>query len=176
MANIKTVKVKDLVPYAQNAKVHTDKQVRQIAESIKKYGMNSLIQVWPDPEGKLIVVVGNGRLSALKQLGVKTTEVEVLDHLTNDERKAYGLIDNQLTLNTPFDMDKLNMELENLGPDIDLSEYGLHLKLADEASTSGDMELNDEYAIQIMVDDQNDVENTFAKLQAEGYKCQIVNI
>lgn len=132
MANIKTVKVKDLVPYAQNAKVHTDKQVRQIAESIKKYGMNSLIQVWPDATGNLIVVVGNGRLEALKKLGVKTTEVEVLDHLTDDERKAYGLIDNQLTLNTPFDMDKLNMELENLGPDIDLSEFDLHLTLADE--------------------------------------------
>ena len=132
MANIKTVNIDELIPYEYNAKVHTSKQINQIAESIKQYGMNSLIQVWPDPEGRLIVVVGNGRLAALKKLRVKTTEVEVLDHLTDDERKAYGLIDNQLTLNTPFDMDKLNMELENLGPDIDLSEFDLHLTLADE--------------------------------------------
>lgn len=118
------VKVNDLKPYKNNAKIHTSEQIEQIKRSIKEFGMNDPIAIWGKEN---IIVEGNGRLEALKQLGYTEVDCIRLDHLTDEERKAYTLVHNKLTMNTDFDIDILNGELTEI-EDIDMSDFGFELE------------------------------------------------
>ena len=82
--------------------------------------MNDPVAIWGD---KNIIIEGHGRLEALKELGYTEVDCIRLDHLTEEERKAYTLAHNKLTLNTKFDIDLLEQELESL-MDIDMSDFG----------------------------------------------------
>ena len=108
-----------LKPYENNAKIHTPEQIEQIKKSITDFGMNDPIAVWGSDN---IIVEGHGRLMACKELGLKTIPVIRLDGLTDDQRKAYTLVHNQTTMNTGFDIDILNDELENI--ELDMSDFG----------------------------------------------------
>jgi DNA modification methylase len=123
--NIKIEKINldDLKPYEKNAKIHTKEQLGQIKKSIKKFGMNDPIGIWGKEN---IIVEGHGRLEALKQLGYNEVPCIRLDHLTDEERKAYTLAHNKLTMNTDFDFDILGEELESI-VDIDMSDFGFDL-------------------------------------------------
>lgn len=111
--------INDLTPYEKNAKIHTPEQIEQIKASIKQFGMNDPIGVWGE---KNIIVEGHGRLMALKEMGHKEVDCIRLDHLSDDERKAYTLAHNKLTLNTDFDFDALQAELDAI--ELDMTEFG----------------------------------------------------
>ena len=112
--------VNDITPYEKNAKIHTEEQIEQIKKSIQEFGMNDPIAVWGD---KNTIVEGHGRLEALKQLGYTEVDCIRLDHLTDEERKAYTLAHNKINMNTGFDIDLLDEELDSI-EDIDMSEFG----------------------------------------------------
>lgn len=114
------LKIGELKPYEKNAKIHTKEQVEQIKNSIKQFGMNDPIAVWGENN---LIVEGHGRLEALKSLGYEEVECIRLDHLTDEERKAYTLAHNKLTMNTDFDLDILNFELEDI-KEIDMEQFG----------------------------------------------------
>ena len=122
------LKINDLKPYKNNAKIHTPEQIEQIKKSIKEFGMNDPIAVWGEDN---LIVEGHGRIEALKQLGYTEVDCIRLDHLTDEERKAYTLAHNKLTMNTDFDFDILNSELEDI-EDIDMSDFGFDLDFEDE--------------------------------------------
>ena len=112
--------INDITPYEKNAKIHTEEQIEQIKKSIQEFGMNDPIAVWGD---KNTIVEGHGRLEALKQLGYTEVDCIRLDHLTDEERKAYTLAHNKINMNTGFDIDLLDEELDSI-EDIDMSEFG----------------------------------------------------
>lgn len=114
------IKINDLKPYEKNAKIHTREQIEQIKASINQFGMNDPIAVWGEEN---LIVEGHGRLEALKELGFKEVECIRLDHLTDEERKAYTLAHNKLTMNTDFDFDLLDVELEEI-TNIDMESFG----------------------------------------------------
>jgi len=106
----KKLNVSSLIPYASNARTHTDEQINQIAASIKEFGITNPILI--DQEGGIIA--GHGRVLALNKLGIdKTPCIELVD-LTEAQRKAYVLADNQIALNAGWDLDLLKIELEGL--------------------------------------------------------------
>lgn len=110
---------KALKPYARNAKLHPAEQVEQIKKSISEFGFNDPIAVY----GKNEIVEGHGRLLAVMEMDdVQTVPVIRLDHLSDEERRAYSLVHNKLTMNSPFDIDMLSLELEDI--DIDMTEFG----------------------------------------------------
>ena len=113
------IPVEQLKPYEKNAKIHTQEQIEQIKKSIQEFGMNDPIGIWGKDN---LIVEGHGRLQACKELGMKEVPVIRLDDLTDEQRRAYTLVHNQTTMNTGFDLDVLNEELENLS--IDMTEYG----------------------------------------------------
>lgn len=115
---VEYIPIEDIKPYEKNAKIHTKEQIEQIKKSIKEFGMNDPIGIWRDN----IIIEGHGRLMACKELGMEEVPVIRLDNLTDDQRKAYTLIHNQTTMNTGFDIDILNEELENI--ELDMSLFG----------------------------------------------------
>ena len=115
---IEYVSLSEIKPYEYNAKIHTEEQIGQIIESIREFGMNDPIGVWNDE-----IVEGHGRYIAAKKMGMKTVPIIRLDNLNDEQRKAYMLIHNKLTMNTDFDFDILEKELDKLDS-IDMSFYG----------------------------------------------------
>lgn len=115
---------KVLKPYANNAKIHTAEQVEQIKKSIREFGFNDPIAVWHENE----IVEGHGRLlAAMEMEEVEQIPVIRLDDLTDEQRKAYMLVHNKLTMNTDFDLDLLNLELDDIA-DIDMEQFGFELE------------------------------------------------
>lgn len=109
-----------LKPYVNNAKIHTPEQVEQIKKSIREFGFNDPIAIWHDNE----IVEGHGRLLAAMEINeVQTIPVIRLNGLTDKQRQAYMLVHNKLTMNTGFDFDLLQEELNSL--DLDLSDFDL---------------------------------------------------
>lgn len=118
---IEYVGIDTIHPYKNNAKQHPKEQIEQIKESIRQFGMDDPIGVWNNE-----IVEGHGRLMACKELGMTEVPIIRLDHLTDEERKAYTLAHNQLTMNSDFDIDILNQELESFQT-IDMTAFGFEV-------------------------------------------------
>lgn len=123
---VQIMKTSDLIPYARNAKQHPEEQVAQIAASIREFGMNDPVAVWHDKDGTPVIVEGHGRVLALQKLNIEECPVICLDDLTDSQRKAYTLIHNKLTMNSGFDTQLLNVELDDLAAEFDMQEFGFN--------------------------------------------------
>jgi len=117
---IEWLSVETLIPYAKNARTHSDEQVAQIAGSIKEFGFNNPVLV----DKNNSVIAGHGRLMAARKLGMDKVPVVQLGHMTEAQRKAYVLADNRIALNSGWDTGMLSLELQDLKDDIDLSLLG----------------------------------------------------
>ena len=130
--------VGQLIPYARNARTHSDEQVSQIAASIREWGWTVPILV--DEGGSIIA--GHGRVLAAQRLGLAEVPVMVATGWTEAQRRAYVIADNKLALNAGWDTDLLKLELSDLkevGADLDLigfSDAELEVLLAP-AGTQG---------------------------------------
>lgn len=123
---IEQIPTSELKTYENNAKIHTAEQIEQIKKSISEFGMNDPIAVWKDN----IIIEGHGRLIACNELKIDTVPIIRLDHLTDEQRRAYALIHNKLTMNTGFDIDILNEELENI-VDVSMKDFGFEAVVSD---------------------------------------------
>jgi DNA modification methylase len=113
--------IEKLIPYARNPRTHADDQVAQIAASIAAFGFNNPILV----DTKAGIIAGHGRLLAARKLQLTEVPVIVLDHLTEAQKRAYILADNQLALNAGWDATLLATELAALQQeDFDISLIG----------------------------------------------------
>ena len=111
-----------LLPYARNARTHSEEQVAQIAASIAEFGFTNPILAGSDG----IIVAGHGRLAAAQKLGLERVPVVVLDHLTPTQRRALVIADNRIAENAGWDDAMLRIELEALqldGFDLDITGF-----------------------------------------------------
>ena len=110
-----------LIPYARNARTHSDEQVAQIAASIVEFGFTNPVLAGSDG----IVICGHGRLAAAQRLGLEQVPVVVLDHLTPTQRRALIIADNRIAENSGWDPELLRLEIEALQDDqFDISLTG----------------------------------------------------
>lgn len=119
MYEYKIVNIEDLIPYVNNSRTHSEEQVTQIASSIKEFGFTNPVLI--DEDGGIIA--GHGRVMGAKKLKHKEVPCVVLNGLTNAQKKACVIADNQLPLNAGWDLDMLKLEVESLKEvdfDIDL--------------------------------------------------------
>lgn len=115
--------VKDLIPYANNTRTHDDKQIKQIAASIKEFGFTNPILIGKDND----IIAGHGRVLAAEKIKLDQVPCIVLDGLTEAQKKAYIIADNKLALNAGWDEELLKIELEGLKDlDFDLSLIGFN--------------------------------------------------
>ncbi len=113
-----------LRPSDKNARTHSKKQIKQIAESITRFGFTNAVLITRDGG----IVAGHGRVTAAAQLGMKTVPVVVLDDLTDAEIRAYMIADNKLALNAGWDSTTLAIEMQGLldvGFDLELTGFSL---------------------------------------------------
>jgi len=110
-----------LIPYARNARTHSDEQVAQIAASIVEFGFTNPVLAGSDG----VIIAGHGRLAAAQRLGLAEVPVVVLDHLTPTQRRALIIADNRIAENSGWDPELRRLEIEALQDDqFDISLTG----------------------------------------------------
>jgi ParB family chromosome partitioning protein len=118
---IERKKVDDLIPYARNARTHSDEQVAQLAASIKEWGWTTPVLV--DEGGEIIA--GHGRVMAARKLNIDEIPTMTASGWSKAQKQAYVLADNQLPQNAGWDVDLLSVEMKDLDSDgFDLSLIG----------------------------------------------------
>lgn len=123
---IEYLALSEIKPYEKNAKLHPESQIEQIKKSIRDFGFNDPIAIWNDNE----IIEGHGRYQAATELGLETVPVIRLDNLTENQRKAYTLVHNKLTMNTGFDFENLVSELKEV-PEFEMEDFGFSAFLFD---------------------------------------------
>ena len=120
-----------LKPYEKNARKHQEADLSTIKASISEFGMSDPIGVWGKDN---IIVEGHGRYLACKELGIDKVPVIHLDHLTDEQRRAYTLAHNKTAERSEWDFDLLGDELADI-LDIDMSDFGFDLSEDEEEET-----------------------------------------
>ncbi|WP_298031772.1 site-specific DNA-methyltransferase [uncultured Desulfovibrio sp.] len=102
--------IEALLPYARNARTHSEAQVAQIAASMVEFGWTNPVLV----DGDNGIIAGHGRVMAARKLGLETVPVIELAHLSETQKRAYILADNKIALNAGWDEEMLRVELDAL--------------------------------------------------------------
>lgn len=118
---IEYVPITELKTYENNARKHEKADLQAIEKSIKQFGMCDPIGIWSD---KNIIVEGHGRLFALRELGHHEAPCIRLDHLTDQQRRAYALAHNKTAELSEWDFEKLESELARLVDDFEMNDFG----------------------------------------------------
>lgn len=115
-AELKILPLNIILPDPNNPRVHTEENIKEIAESIKTLGFNNPIQVVPTTDNKYKIVAGHGRYEALKSLGIKVVPSFILKHLEGDDARAMAanIADNEIALHSFYDEEKLATALNEL--------------------------------------------------------------
>lgn len=165
-----------LKPYEKNARKHQEKDLSTIKASITEFGMSDPIGVWGKDN---TIVEGHGRYLACKELGIEEVPVIHLDHLTDEQRRAYALAHNKTAEMSEWDIDLLGEELGDIF-DIDMSDFGFDMTEDEEESEPiNDEQLEDtakfEYTLKfgkttvIMTEDEyNELLNRYNEYSAEN--------
>lgn len=145
MNEIKFKLTKDLIPYVNNARTHSEVQIKQVASSIQEFGFTNPIII---DEGNTILA-GHGRLQAAQLLGLEQVPTQSVKGWSEAKKKAYILADNKLALNAGWDVELLKIELDTItGLDFDVELTGfaegevLNLNLGIE---EGEVNVEDEW-------------------------------
>lgn len=173
--NIVYKPIKQLKPYKKNAKKHNKEQVEKIANSIKEFGFTQPVII----DKNNSVVAGHGRILGAKKAGLKEVPTVCLEELTEEQIKAYRLVDNKLN-ESEWDFSLLDEELENLSEDIDMSLFGFD-DLMSEEELEEQMEKEVKFKAKekhlVIVSCKNEKETIKIQKEIEqlGYKCDIKN-
>ena len=119
---LELINIEKLIPYANNARTHSDEQIKKIRASLREFGFINPVLIDKDCG----IIAGHGRVEAAKREGIEKVPCVWVDHLTETQKKAYILADNRLAMDAGWDMEMLSVELECLNEidfDIDLTGF-----------------------------------------------------
>lgn len=121
------VPIDELKVYDGNAKKHTRAQLDAVEASIKEFGFRGFVIAWHNEDGVPEIVAGHARTTAARNLGMDEVPVVFCDDLTDAQRRALTLADNQTTMMTGWDEDQLAYELETLTQSFDMGDFGFDI-------------------------------------------------
>lgn len=172
--------INDLKEYENNSRTHSEEQITQIVNSIKEFGFTNPILI----DNKNLIIAGHGRLLAAKKLDLKEVPTIVLNNLSEEQKKAYIIADNQLAMNAGWDFEMLKNEIMTIADDIDLNLLGFNeqelaniidgLELIEPELQ--EQEYKEVFNVIINCEDENHQEKTFNELQEKGYECQVQSL
>lgn len=169
---IEYLPLEQLKPYVNNAKLHPAEQVEQIKKSIEEFGFDDPIAIWGDGT----VIEGHGRLIAATEMGLEKVPVIRLDHLTDEQRRAYTLVHNKLTMNSGFDSDMLALELEDIS-ELDMGMFGFaepDVGSEPEDSRESSFVYHEQYGVIVICESEQEQEKVYERLTGEGLSCKVV--
>lgn len=171
--NIIYKRIKDLHPYKNNAKKHSKEQVEQIANSIKEFGFTQPVLI--DENNN--VIAGHGRILGAKKAGLKNVPTVCLNDLSEEQVKAYRLVDNKLN-ESDWNLKLLDEELENIF-DIDMSLFGFDVDMTDEEIDEALKEVSfktkEKHEVIIKCKNKEETLKVQKEIERLGYKCDIKN-
>lgn len=126
---IEYLPLREIMPYEDNARKHDVEDIEAIKNSIREFGFDDPIGIWGDNN---TIVEGHGRLIAARQLGMDTVPCIRLDHLTDEQRRAYALAHNKTAELSEWDVQLMNGEL-NAIMGIDMGLFGFDLDMDEKA-------------------------------------------
>lgn len=174
--NIEYKNIRDLKPYKKNAKKHSKEQVEQIANSIKEFGFTQPVIV--DKHNS--VVAGHGRILGAKKAGLKQVPTVCLEELTEEQIKAYRLVDNKLN-ESEWDYGLLDEELGILGEsiDMDMSMFGFDVDMTNDdlekALKEVKFKVKEKHLVIVTCKTEEETKILQDKLKNKGYDCQVKN-
>lgn len=119
---IEAIKTDAVFSYSFNNRVHSQEQINRIAESIERFGFNQPLVI----DENNVILVGHGRWEAAKKLGLGDVPVIIKKNLTDEQKRAYRIIDNKLQGDSTWNWENLSSELEKLkSQDWDIESFGL---------------------------------------------------
>lgn len=179
------VPIDDVLPYARNSRTHSAEQIAAIAASIREFGFLNPVLV--DAKGTLIA--GHGRVLAARRLKLERVPTIRVEHLTEDQRRAYVLVDNQLATQAGWNPDVLKLELGALhmaefdmgllgfSPD-DLAQHmGLELPPAEppkEGADGQDDNYKSQFGVIVVCESETHQAEVYDQLVHEGFNCKVV--
>lgn len=166
--------ISDIIPYENNPRKN-DNAVDYVANSIKEFGFKVPIII--DKEN--VIVTGHTRYKASQKLGLTEVPVIYADDLTEEQIKAFRIADNKVSEFSNWDLDKLELELEDIN--LDMSDFGFEdVEVNVEEETSEVVEPNfnykEQYGVIVMCKDESEQEAVYNKLSQEGYECKVVSV
>ena len=170
---ITTAKVADLLPYANNAREHTDEQVAQVAASIQEFGWTNPIIIHGNT-----VVAGHARLAAARKLGLEKVPVIDRSDMSEAQWKAYVLADNQLAQNATWNEGLLSLEisaLEEINFDLDLlgfDDFQLNNLVGNEEDEGDDIDYEQQFFVIVEAKSETDQAALLDRFYKEGLNCK----
>lgn len=170
--------IDDIIPYENNPR-HNEAAVDYVANSIKEFGFKVPIIIDKDN----VVVTGHTRLKASEKLGLAEVPCIYADDLTEDQIKAYRIADNKVSEFSSWDLDKLDLELEDIN--LDMSGFGfedmnidIENEVSDEPVNIDESGFNykEQYGVIVMCKSEQDQEEVYNRLIEEGYECKVVSV
>ena len=168
-----------VTPYEKNAKKHDDRQIKNIVNSINRFGWQQDVVITSDN----VLVIGHGRRLAALQIGCDMPYHVIdktADELTDEDIRELRIADNQTNAETGMDWDTLEAELADLNFDGFDFDFGLNEgegeAEGDEPAGRNESSFNykEQYAVTVMCADEADQQTVYERLTAEGYDCRVV--
>lgn len=180
-AEIKFKSTDLLVPYARNARTHSDSQISQIAASIREFGFTNPVLT----DGENGIIAGHGRVMAARKLGIDVVPCIELSHLTEAQKRAYVIADNKLSLNAGWDEELLKLELSDLemsGFDLDLTGFSLDEIASLDGSSNKDEDSRDasevdasnKFLLMIEFDSESALSRAYDEATGKGLRCKLI--
>lgn len=186
----KKISISEIKPYDRNARTHSTEQVKQIMDAIKEWGFTNPLLI--DEQGNLIA--GHGRLEAVKQLNKVDFKDEpilelpaiVIKGLSDSQKKALIIADNQIALNAGWDYEVLALELkelESVNYDLDLLAFDNVDELLSGIISNSDsesenelkeVEINRKYELLIKCKNESELEQAYNENVEKGYECKVL--
>lgn len=167
-------KIDEIIPYINNPR-NNDAAVETVAASIKEFGFKQPIVI--DKDG--VIVAGHTRHKAAKRLGLATVPCIMADDLTEQQIKAYRLADNKVAELATWDMETLEIELEQI-TELEMIDFGFEPLEDNEKPTKEREDLSADvesmYQVIIECNDETEQEEVFTKLKNEGYSCRVLTL
>lgn len=180
--NIQYKTVSELEPYDNNPRSHSMEQIRQIANSIKEFGFTNPILL----DGENGVIAGHGMLYASRLLELDKVPCIELSHLTEQQKRAYVIADNQIALNSDWDFEILKEELDKLDDsDFDLKLTGVNIddvmnididgksnETSSKNDSSNEGRKDDLFRVIVICEDESDRQAVLKLIRSKGYECK----
>lgn len=171
---VEQMKLSELIPYANNAKLHSAEQIKSIASSIKEFGFNNPILLDKDNG----IIAGHGRAEAAKLLELDLVPCIKLGHLSDVQRRAYILADNRLAeVGSSWNMELVQIELEQLKlEDFDTSLIGFDFPMQEFTPSLDDVtekeDKEPQYILTVICKNEEEHESLFRELNDQGFKVK----